>query len=91
MKAQKTELKVWLKAWQQAVINVPNLERFIEDMQKRLPELDKGKRLALGMLCIRVYFDVKNVEVTGVFEFEARVLCCSSDVCRSSDLLLLDA
>ena len=33
-----------------AAIDVPYLERFIEDIQKRLPELDfEGKRLALDM------------------------------------------
>jgi site-specific DNA recombinase len=81
LKAQKTELEAQLKASQDAVINVPNLERFIEDMQKRLPELDfEGKRLALDMLGITVYLDSQNVEVTGVFEPEKQALRCTSNL-----------
>ena len=69
MKAQKTELKAQLKASQEAVINMPNLERFIEDIQKRLPELDfEGKRLALDMLNITVWLDGENVEITGTID-----------------------
>ncbi len=80
LQAQKTELKAQLKASQDAVINVPNLERFIEDMQKRLPELDfEGKRLALDMLGITVYLDSENVEVTGVIDPEKQVLRCTSN------------
>ncbi len=71
LKAQQTKLEAQIKASQDAVINVPNLERFIEDIQKRLPELDfEGKRLALDMLGITVYLDGHNVEVTGVIEPE---------------------
>ncbi len=58
-----------LKASRDAVINVPNLERFIEDIQKRLPELDfEGKRLALDMLNITVWLDGENVEITGTID-----------------------
>ncbi len=84
LKAQKTELEARLKASQEADINVPNLERFIEDMQKRLPELDfEGKRLALDMLGITVYLDGQSVEVTGVIEPEDKALRCSSNQSRS--------
>ncbi|MFC1995018.1 recombinase family protein [Chloroflexota bacterium] len=80
LKAQKTELEKQLKTSQNAVINVPNLERFIEAMQKGLPELDfEGKRLALDMLGITVWLDGENVEVTGVIEPEAYQLRCSSN------------
>jgi hypothetical protein len=49
--------------------NVPNLERFIEDMQKRLPELDfEGKRLALDMLGITVWLNGESVEITGAID-----------------------
>jgi site-specific DNA recombinase len=86
LKAQKTELEAQLKASQDAVINVPNLERFIENMQKRLPELDfEGKRLALDMLGITVYLDGDNVEVTGVIDSEKQVLHCSSNESSVSD------
>ena len=45
---------------------MPNLERFIKDMQDKLPLLDfEGKRLALDMLSIMVYLDGQNVEVAG--------------------------
>jgi hypothetical protein len=41
---------------------VPNLERYIKDMQDKLPLLDfEGKRLALNMLGITVYLDGENV------------------------------
>jgi site-specific DNA recombinase len=75
LKAQKSELEAQLKASQNAVINVPNLERFIEDMQKRLPELDfEGKRLALDMLGITVWLDGENVEVTGTIDPESVIV-----------------
>jgi len=46
---------------------VLNLERFIKDIQDKLPTLNfKGKRLALDMLGITVYLYGQNVEVTGV-------------------------
>ncbi len=81
LKAQKTELSAQIKISQDAVINVPNLERFIEDMQKRLPELDfEGKRLALDMLGITVYLDGENVEITGVIDPEKQVLRCPSNL-----------
>lgn len=49
-----------------AVINVPNLEQFIKDMQDKLPLLDhEGKRLALYMEGIMVYLDADNVEIMG--------------------------
>ena len=54
---------------------MPNLERFIEDMQKRIPELDfEGKRLALDMLGITVWLDDRNVEVTGTIDPESVIV-----------------
>ncbi len=80
LKAQKAELEAQLKASHDAVINVPQLEGFIRDMQDKLPNLDfEGKRLALEMLDITVYLDGQNVEVTGTFEPEKQVLRCSSN------------
>ena len=70
--AQKACLEAQLKASQDAAINVPNLERFIEAMQDKLPNLDfEGKRLALDMLGITVWLDGENVEVTGTIDPEA--------------------
>ena len=75
MKARKAELETQLKASQDAVINVPNLERFIEDIQKRLPELDyEGKRLALDMLGITVWIDGEAVEATGTIDPEGVIV-----------------
>lgn len=78
LKAQKTELEAQFKASQEAAINVPNLERFIEDIQKRLPGLDfEGKRLALDMLGITVWLDNETVEITGTIPTEANVIVTS--------------
>jgi hypothetical protein len=76
---QKTGLEAQLKASQDAAINVPNLERFIEDMQKRLLDLDFDYK----HLNITVWPDVQNVEVTGIIETEISGVRCSSlrDVC----------
>ena len=72
--ARKTELETQIRASLDAAVNVPNLERFIEDMQKRLPELDfEGKRLALDMLGITVWLDKDNIEITGMIDVEASV------------------
>jgi hypothetical protein len=62
-------MEAQLKASRDAVINVPNLKRFIEDIQKRLPELDfEGKRLAFDMLDITVWLDNDNIEITGTID-----------------------
>ncbi|MFC1917962.1 recombinase family protein [Chloroflexota bacterium] len=71
LKAQKTELEAQLKASHEAVINVPDLERVIGDIQKRLPDLDfEGKRLALDMLGITVRLDGQTVEISGTIPIE---------------------
>ncbi len=50
-------------------------ERFIENIQERLPELDfEGKRLALGMLGIKVWLDDEDVEITGMIDTENDVI-----------------
>ena len=60
-----------VKASQDAIINVPNLERFIRGMQGQLSNLDlEGKRLALGMLGITVYLDGESVKITGTIPIE---------------------
>jgi len=64
------------EASRNAVINLPNLERFIEDIQKRLPELDfEGRRLALDMLDITVYLDNENVEIKGIIDTSIVLMC----------------
>ena len=56
---------------------MPNLERFIEDMQGKLQNLDfESKRLALDMLSIKVYFNNdRDIEITGIVEQESRSDC----------------
>jgi len=69
LKSQKTELEARVKASMDAAVDVPMLERFIEDMQNKLPDLDlECKRLALDMLGITVYLDAENVEITGTID-----------------------
>jgi len=71
LKDQKTELETQIKAGQDAVINIPKLESFIERMQSRISALDfEGKRQVLDMLNIKVWFDGENVEITGVLPTE---------------------
>jgi len=84
LKAQRAELEAQAKASQEATINVPNMGRFIKDIQDRLPNLDfEGKRLALEMLGITVWLDGENIEVAGRIEPEKQSLRCLShrDVC----------
>jgi len=69
--ARRAELETQIKASQNAVINVPNLERFVEDIQQRFPVLDfEGKRLALDMLGIKVWLDNDTVDITGTIDPE---------------------
>ena len=50
---------------------MPNLERFIQDIQKQLPNLDfEGKRLAPDMFDIKVYLDGESLEITGAISSE---------------------
>ena len=67
---------------------MPNLERFIEDIQKRLPGLDfEGKRLALEMLNITVWVDGEAVEITGTIEPEYGIVTTHSSL-RSHNTIL---
>ena len=72
LSVQKNELEARIKASRSAAVNVPNLERFIKDLQDKLPSLDfAGKRLALDMLGTTVYIDEQNVEIIGTIEPES--------------------
>ena len=83
--AHRTELEAQVKACQDSIINVPNLEGFIERMQAGMAALDfEGKRLALDMLNITVWLDGENVEITGIFEPEKQASRCSSKQDRSA-------
>ncbi|MFH1016243.1 MAG: hypothetical protein V1771_04515 [Chloroflexota bacterium] len=83
LKARSAELETQLKVSQDAVINIPKLEGFIERVQGRLPQLDfEGKRLALDMLGITVWLDGENVEVTGTIdpETDLQVVRCTRNL-----------
>ena len=74
LKAQKVELETQLKTSKEAVINVPKLQGFIEQMQAGIKSLDfEGKRLALDMLGITVWLDGDGIEVTGTIDPEVGV------------------
>jgi hypothetical protein len=71
LKDQKVELETQIKTSQDAVINIPKLESFIERMQSRISALDfEGKCQVLDMLNIKVWLDGENVEITGVLPTE---------------------
>ncbi|MFC1987120.1 hypothetical protein ACFLVH_01010 [Chloroflexota bacterium] len=54
-----------------AIINIQQLETFIEKIQDSLPNLDfEGKRLALNMLGIKVWLDGETVEIAGTIDPE---------------------
>ena len=64
---QKTELETQIMASWDTVINVPNLERFVEFVRRKLTTLDfEAKRVVLDMLGIQVWLDDENMEITGV-------------------------
>jgi len=78
--ARKKELEAQIKACQDAIINVPNLEAFIGRIQAGIATLDfEGKRLALDMLNITVWLDGENIEITGIIEPEKEVARCVSN------------
>lgn len=82
---QKTDTEAQLKASQEASVNIPNLERFIQDLQDKLPGLDfEGKRLALDWLGITVWIDGDNVDITGIIEPEKAVCIATTTLYRSS-------
>ena len=82
---QKTELETQIKASQDAVINVPNLERYIKELQDKLPSLDfEGKRLALDMLGITIYLDGETFEIKGVISPEDSGIVFKSSRCLSN-------
>ena len=72
---QKAELEAQIKASQEAIVNVPKLESFIQRIQERISALDfEGKRQALDMLDIKVYLDGENVDITGVIDTNIGVI-----------------
>lgn len=87
--AQKTDLETHIKTSLDAAVNIPNLERFIENIQQRLPALDfEGKRLALDMLGIKVWIDNESVEVTGTIDPEDGVIMTTQSSLHSHNNIL---
>lgn len=82
--AQRADLEAQLRISQDAYINIPKLESFIERIQGHLPLLDfEGKRLALDMLGIAVWLDGEAVEIAGTLDSESdlqKVLPCSRNI-----------
>jgi site-specific DNA recombinase len=75
LKAQKAELEAQIKASQDAIVNVPKLESFIERIQGRIGMLDfEGKRQVLDMLGITAWLDGQTVDITGVIDPEDAVI-----------------
>ncbi|MBI4286633.1 MAG: recombinase family protein, partial [Chloroflexi bacterium] len=73
--AEKAGLEAKIKASQDAVISLPQLESFIEAMRSGMAGLDfEAKRQALDILGITVWLDGETVAVTGVIELEQGVL-----------------
>jgi len=78
---QKAELEAQIKASQEAIVNVPKLESFIQRIQGRISALDfEGKRQALDMLDIKVYLDGENVDITGVIDTNIGVIVPTSSL-----------
>ncbi|MCL0058727.1 recombinase family protein [Dehalococcoidia bacterium] len=66
LEIEKAELEAQIKASQEASLNLPKLERFVELIRQKLTMLDYDtKRLALDMLNIKVWIDGYDVEITG--------------------------
>jgi hypothetical protein len=72
--AQVTELEGRINASREAVINIPNLERFIGFVHSRTSALDyESRREVLDMLNITVWIDGESVELTGVLDPECMI------------------
>lgn len=75
LEAQKAELETQIKASQDATINIPKLERFVELIQSRITALDyEGKRQVLDILGITVWLDGESVEIAGVIDAKDDVI-----------------
>jgi hypothetical protein len=69
LKSRKIELERQLEVSQNAIINVPNLERFIDIFQNQLPDMNyEGKRQVLDMLGITIRLDRESIEITGIID-----------------------
>ncbi len=72
-----------IKASQEAVYNLPKLDRFVELMRQKLTTLDyETKRIALDMLGIKVWIDGHNVEITGTLPITDDVIVTTQSCCN---------
>ncbi|MFC1968550.1 recombinase family protein, partial [Chloroflexota bacterium] len=63
LKAQKAELESQIKVSQEAMVNVPKLERLVELIREEIVNSDfETKRLAMEMLNIKVWVDEHSIE-----------------------------
>ena len=71
LNTQKAELEAQIQASQEAVLNLPKLEQFVELIRQKITTLNyETKRLVLDMLNIKVWIDGYNVEITGTIPLE---------------------
>jgi site-specific DNA recombinase len=71
---QIAELEGLIKASREAVISLPNLERFIEFIHSRASALDfESKREVLDMLNITVWINGESVDLTGAVDPEGMI------------------
>ena len=72
--AQIMELEGRIKVSRDAVINIPNLERFIGFVHSRTSALDyESRRVVLDMINITVWIDGESVELMGVLDPECMI------------------
>ncbi|MFC1979487.1 recombinase family protein [Chloroflexota bacterium] len=71
LKEQKAELEARVQVSSEAIVSLPRLEQFVQNIREKLTALDfEAKRMALDMLDIKVWLDGKNVEITGTIPVE---------------------
>jgi uncharacterized protein (DUF169 family) len=71
LQSRKAELESQIEASDEAVVNIPKLEAYVQLIRDKLVTLDFDvKRLALDMLNIKVLLDGQNVEITGSIPVE---------------------
>jgi site-specific DNA recombinase len=72
---ERQELQAKLKNCQDAIVNLPKMEKVVRIIQGRLTNLDyESKRLTLEALSIKVWLDGNNVEITGSIPLEECVI-----------------
>ena len=79
LQARKIDLEKYTKDSQQASINLPKLECFVELIRQKLTTPDfETKRQVLDMLGIKVWLDGENIEITGTIPVEDSAIVTKS-------------